>query len=145
MWSVWQTKFSAIFDIHTKKSLWINSLLVNKMRERDSLKNCFDKNPNDLDWSHYKKVRDEVNHLVKKTKRDYYMTQCYSTNSNQYKTWRLINKLSSREIKGNSKVKTIKCEGNEITNPFNMANTFNTFFSCNNRRQSRQQNTFVRC
>ena len=52
------------------------------MRERDSLKNCFDKNPNDLDWSHYKKVRDEVNHLVKKTKRDYYMTQCCTTNSN---------------------------------------------------------------
>ena len=37
------------------------------MRERDSLKKRFDKNPNDLVWSQFKKVRNEVNNLVKKT------------------------------------------------------------------------------
>ena len=90
MWSVWQTKFLEIFDIHALilnkrlrcKKISMDLILVNKMRERDSLKNCFDKNPNDLVWSHYKKVRNEVNHFVQKTKRDYYMTQCYTTNSN---------------------------------------------------------------
>ena len=40
-----------IKDSDAKKSPWINSLLIQKMRERDSLKKRFDKNPNDLVWS----------------------------------------------------------------------------------------------
>ena len=60
MWFDWLSKFSAILDIHApfsnkrlrcKKSPWINSLLIQKMRERDSLKKRFDKNPNDFVWS----------------------------------------------------------------------------------------------
>ena len=65
MWSVWLTKFSTLLDIHapiTKKRLrynkspWINSSLISKLRERDSLKKRFDKNPNDVIWSKYKKL-----------------------------------------------------------------------------------------
>ena len=64
MWSDWHwpSKFLAIqisklLDIHPpssnrglrcKKSPWINSLFIHKVRERDSLKKRFDKNPNDL-------------------------------------------------------------------------------------------------
>ena len=75
MWSDWRSKFSAILDIHApfsnkrlrgKKSPWINSLLNHKTRERDSLKKPFDKNPNDLVWSQFKKGRSEVNNLAKK-------------------------------------------------------------------------------
>jgi hypothetical protein len=48
MWTAWLTKFSDILDIHApvltkrlrcKKSPWINSLVIHKLRERDSLKN----------------------------------------------------------------------------------------------------------
>ena len=50
MWLVWLTKFSAILDIHApikKKRLrcntspWINASLIDKLRERDSLKKTF--------------------------------------------------------------------------------------------------------
>ena len=46
MWSVWLTKFSTLLDIHApikktrlryNKSPWINSSLISKLRERDSL------------------------------------------------------------------------------------------------------------
>ena len=138
MWSDWLSKFSPILDIHApfsnkrlrcKKSPWINSLLIQKMRERDSLKKRFDKNSNDLVWSQFKKARNEVNNLVKKTKRDYFMTQINSANRDPKNTWRLINELTSRKTSVNSNVKAIKQEGVTLTNSADIANTFNNYFT----------------
>ena len=138
MWSDWLSKFSAILDIHApfsnkrlrcKKSPWINSLLIQKMRERDSLKKRFDKNSNDLVWSQFKKARNEVNNLVKKTKRDYFMMQINSAKRDPKNTWRLINELTSRKTSVNSHVKAIKQEGVTLTNSADIANTFNNYFT----------------
>ena len=133
MWSDWLSKFSAILDIHApfsnkrlrcKKSPWINSLLIQKMRERDS-----NHNPNDLVWSQFKKAPNEVNNLVKKAKRDYFMTQINTAKRNPKNTWRLINELTSRKTSVNSNVKVIKQEGVTLTNSADIANTFNNYFT----------------
>ena len=138
MWSDWLSKFSAILDIHApftnkrlrcKKSSWINSLLIQKMRERDSLKKRFDKNPNDFVWSQSKNARNEVNNLVKKTKRDYFMTQINTAKRDPKNTWRLINELTSRKTNVNSNVKAMKQEGVTLTNCADIANTFNNYFT----------------
>jgi hypothetical protein len=69
MWTAWLTKFSDILDIHApvltkrlrcKKSPWINSLLIHKLRKRDSLKKLFYENPNGSIWSRYKIARNEA-------------------------------------------------------------------------------------
>ncbi|CAB4030570.1 Hypothetical predicted protein [Paramuricea clavata] len=95
MWTAWFTKFSDILDIHApvltkrlrcKKSPWINSLLIHKLRERDSLKKRFDKNPNDQIWSRYKKARNEANKLIKKSKRDYFMKRINTAKNDPKKT-----------------------------------------------------------
>ena len=138
MWFDWLLKFSAILGIHApfsnkrlrcKKSPWINSLLIQKMRERDSLKKRFDKNPNDLVWSQFKKARNEVNNLVKKTKRDYFMTQFNTAKRDPKNTWRLINEITSRKTSVNSNVKAIKQEGVKLTNSADITNTFNNYFT----------------
>ena len=138
MWSDWLSKSSAILDIHApfsnkrlrcKKCPWINSLLIQKMRERDSLKKRFDKNPDDLVWSRFKKACNEVNNLVKKTKRDYFMTQINTAKRDPKNTWRLINELTSRKTSVNSNVKAIKQEGVTLTNSADIANTFNNYFT----------------
>ena len=99
MWSAWFTKFSTLLDIHApikkkrlrcNKSPWINSSLISKLRERDSLKKRFDKNPNDVIWSKYKKIRNEVNKLTKKTKRDFFFARINSAKSDPKKTWKLL-------------------------------------------------------
>ncbi len=73
MWLEWLTKFLAILDIHAlirkkrlrcNKSPWINPSLIDKLRERDSLRKRFDKNPNDVIWAKYKKICNEVNKLI---------------------------------------------------------------------------------
>ena len=72
------------------------------MRERDSLKKRFDKNPNDVIWSKY---------------------------SDPKKTWKLINELSSRKVHEATNVKNIKQDDTEITNSYEIANAFNTYFT----------------
>ena len=113
MWTAWLTKFSDNLDIHApvltkrircKKSPWINSLLIHKLRERGSLKKRFDKNQI---WSRYKKARNEANKLIKKTKRDYFMTRINTAKNDPNKTWRFINELSSRKANATTNVKTI--------------------------------------
>ena len=95
------------------------------MRERDSLKKRFDKTPNDFIWSQFKKARNEVNNLVKKTKRDYSMMQINTAKRDPKNTWRLINELTSRKTSINSNVKATKQEGVTLTNSADIANTFN--------------------
>ena len=138
MWSVWLTKFSTLLDIHApikkkrlryNKSPWINSSLISKLRERDSLKKLFDKNPNDVIWSKYKKTRNEVNKLIKKTKSDFFLARINSAKSDTKKTWKLINELSSRKVHEPVNVKSIKQDDTEITNPYDIANAFNTYFT----------------
>ena len=138
MWSVWLTRFSTLLDIHApikkkrlryNKSPWINSSLISKLRERDSLKKRFDKNPNDVIWSKYKKTRNEVNKLIKKTKRDFFLARINSAKSDPKKTWKLINELSSRKVHEPVNVKSIKQDDTEITNPYDIANAFNTYFT----------------
>ena len=138
MWLARITKFSALLDIHApvknkrlrcSKSPWINSSLISKLRERDSLKKRFDKNPSDVIWSKYKKIRNEVNKLIKKTKRDYFLARINSAKSDPKKTWKLINELSSRKVHEATNVKNIKQDDTEITNSYEIANAFNTYFT----------------
>ena len=127
-----------MLDIHApikKKRLrynklpWINSSLISKLRERDSLKKRFDKNPNDVIWSKYKKTRNEVNKLIKKTSRDFFLARINSAKSDPKKTWKLINELSSRKAHEPVNVKSIKQDDTEITNSYDIANAFNTYFT----------------
>ena len=79
--------------------------------------------------SQFKKARNEVNNLVKKTKRDYFMTQINTAKRDPKNTWRLINELTSRKTSVNSHVKAIKQEGVTLTNSADIANTFNNYFT----------------
>ena len=99
------------------------------MRERDSFKKRFDKNPNALVWSQYKMARNEVNNRVKKTKQDYFMERINTAKNDLKKTWRLLNGLTSCKTGINSNVKAIKHEGAELTSLLDIANTFNNYFT----------------
>jgi hypothetical protein len=111
--------------LRCNESPWINSSLISKLRERDSLKKRFDKNPSDVIWSKYKKIRNEVNKLVKNTKR-------------VITFWRVLTqpKVILRK-RGNSimnslpvkNVKIVKQDDTEITNSYEIANAFNTYFT----------------
>ena len=84
MWSDWLTKFSGVLNKHApfrkkrtriKKSPWINSVLIKKMRESDTLKKQFGRTHDEQIWSQYKIAHNDVNRLIKQTKREYFTSR----------------------------------------------------------------------
>ena len=57
------------------------------------------------------------------------MARINSAKSDPKKTWKLINELSSRKVHEPVNVKSIKQDDTEITNPYDIANAFNTHFT----------------
>ena len=57
------------------------------------------------------------------------MARINSAKSDPKKTWKLINELSSRKVHEATNVKNIKQDDTEITNSYEIANAFNTYFT----------------
>ena len=95
-------------------------------RERDFLKEKFDKYGNPADWIKYKKVRNRVNNLNKKLKKNYYIKELDGYNNNMKMTWKTLKNLSSVNTCSEIKLQrddTILCD------PFEVACTFNEHFT----------------
>ena len=58
-----------------------------------------------------------------------FLARINSAKSDPKKTWKLINELSSRKVHEPVNVKSIKQDDTEITNPYDIANAFNTYFT----------------
>ena len=57
------------------------------------------------------------------------MARINSAKSDPKKTWKLIHELSSCKVHEPVNVKSIKQDDTEITNPYDIANAFNTYFT----------------
>ena len=82
-----------------------------------------------LTWNLYKKARNELNNILKQSKRAYFRTNHDSAKNNPKKTWNLINQLSSRNLNKCSNVNTVEFNGAEITDRHEVAEAFNTHFT----------------
>lgn len=103
-----------IFErLRRKKCPWINSILIHQFCEADSLQKRFDKTPSDQIRSGLAtgKLVVKVNNLIKKTKRDSFVTCINSAKNDREKTDQLISKLSSRKVNHSTNVKFIKQDG----------------------------------
>ena len=87
MWSEWKDRFLAVADMHapqeTKKvrsvnSPWITKNIRQKMRHRDFLKKKAIQTKSKHYRQAYKKERNELNKLIKKTKVEYFTNQINS-------------------------------------------------------------------
>ena len=106
-----------------QKSIFVkNKLLTNLINNKDPiLKEEF--------HTKYKKYRNLLSTLMKKSKQAYY-DKYFEKNWNNIKnTWKGIKSLISLKTKASS-VPTVLSRGNgdSITNPYDIANTFNNYF-----------------
>ena len=115
--------------IGKKRSPWITPNILQKMRTRDYLKKKFETTKDILTWNLYKKARNELNNILKQSKRAYFRTNLDSAKNNPKKTWNLINQLSSRNLNKCSNVNTVEFNGVEITDRHEVAEAFNTHFT----------------
>ena len=78
--------------------------------------------------SKYKRHRNILNRLIKKTKLNYYKQQLDSSGNKSKIIWSVINEILSKRKKGTSIEKVKKWDGTATTSPMEMANIFNEHY-----------------
>ena len=138
MWNIWSHLFTSIVDKHApiretrigkKRSPWITQSLLRKMRSRDFLRKKFEHTKDITIWNLYKKSRNEVNNLLKQSKRDYFRSNLDSAKNDPKKTWKLINQHTSRSDNKCSNINKVEVNGVEISDTCKIAEAFNTHFT----------------
>ena len=137
MWEDWKAKFLAVADMHapyvTRKVRneyvpWITVEIKISIHHRDFLKNKAVKTKSKYIHEAYKKARNDVNKLIKHTKATYYMNAFNHCESNPKEMWRKISDLTNKKTK-TTDVSEIAEGGVTLTDPTEVANSFNKFFS----------------
>ena len=67
---------------------------------RDYLKKHAAKNRSEANWIEYCKPRNKVNNKLKTCKRNYFVQNLEASKGNTKKTWKLLNNLLNKPIKG---------------------------------------------
>ena len=76
----------------------------------------------------YKLYRDKINHLLRKSKNNYYKEYFQLSKNNSKKIWNGINELLSKNKLKQTNI-NLYCDNNLITNQNIIAEKFNTFFT----------------
>ena len=89
----------------------------------------FDKHGAPSDWNEYKKIRNRVNNLNKKLKRNYYIKELNDYSNDIKMTWKTLKNFCP-----SNKDSTIKIQQDDklLCDPFEVACIFNEYFTRNN-------------
>ena len=115
-------------EIKRKKKPWITNGIITSIHKRNSYLKKFRKTDNQLFFIRYKCYRDKINHLIRKSKKDYYCKNFNRCRQNIRKIWQQINKIIHKS-KNKDYVTCIKTEKGIISDPFAIGNKFNEFYT----------------
>lgn len=113
----------------TKLKPWITQGLINSIRYRDLLKRKLNKTYSvELD-NNYKKYRNFLNNLIKKTKNDFYKAKIESAQKNYKKIWHVVNDITNGSKNNNNQINNIvDNNATPISDDKQKANYLNNFF-----------------
>ena len=138
MWRQWKEMFLGCVDKHAplklkrvrkKRSPWITSELLCKIRKRDFLKKKAISSNNSATWDQFKRARNQANNAVKLAKKRYVSDNLNANKGNSRKTWKVINELTSRNSGKSANILEIKADHRIVSNPMDIAETINEHFS----------------
>ena len=136
-WEIWKILFLEVLDKHAplqhnkiraRQVPWITSSIKELINTRDKLKRKAIITNLENDWLNYTRTRNRVNIELRNAKRDYYSTKIADDKSNPKQAWKTINSLLGRQNKP-SIVNELKLGENSLTNPRDIAEGFNDYFS----------------
>ena len=112
-------------EIKRKKKPWITNGIITSIHKRNSYLKKFRKTDNQLFFIRYKCYRDKINHLIRKSKKDYYYKKFNRCRQNIWKIWQQIRvKIIIHKSKNKDYVTCIKTEKGIISDPFAIGNKF---------------------
>lgn len=109
---------------------WITGGLLRSIRKRDALKKQCTLSPNNLaSLNNYKKYRNSLSKLIKKSRYDYYKDKLGQCLNDSKKTWSVIREATG-DRENRHEINYITDRNNvKLTEPKLIANEFNSYFS----------------
>ena len=111
-----------------QKKPWITKGILTSIGEKNKLLKKFIKTGDQLTYCRYKTYRDNLNHLIRKSKKKYYTQYFFDAKNDMKKMWRQINKIIHKgENKDN--INCIKTSHGIENKPHVIGNKFNNYFT----------------
>ena len=107
---------------------WITRGILRSIKKRNKLYKSYISNPSEQNANKYKKYRNNLNSIIRSSKKLYYSKEIENAEGNLNATWNVINKLINKG-KPRNNFDHLKIENKEITNPTEIAQAFNQFFT----------------
>ena len=115
------------FKVSDKFSPWLNKEFKDLARTRDKLKVAAIKKNSSVLMATYRQVRNRVNNLNKRLKREYFSEKIAFDKGNLKATWKTLNLLSNKRSK-TTNVESLTVEGEVINENAEIASSMNEFF-----------------
>ena len=108
---------------------WITAGLLKSIRTKDKLYKKYLTKPTDDNKLKYTKYRNLLNNLLRSAKKSHITTELEINKFNMKETWKTLNNLLGRNKKCRLPDFFKGADGNKITDPKEIANNFNDFFT----------------
>ena len=111
------------------KKRWLTKALPKSIKIKNKLYEKYLQVPTVDNSSLYKRYKNKLNHTLCLAKRRYYEKKLEDAKSNTHATWKILNEVLNRK-KSRPQLNTIfKSDGQEISDPVEVANRFCSYFS----------------
>ena len=148
-----EVKYREIYKRHFPKKVkkpikrkndkpWLLPWLQSACDRKNLLYKNFVKQPTIENDMKYKKMKKFVNKHIKKAKQKYYDAYFKKYSGDSRKQWDMINSLLNRKRKKKNIIKKIQYQNSDITDPQEVANSFNDYF-CNIAQRLKDTNNLT--
>ena len=80
-------------------------------------------------YKKYKFYRDQINHLIRKSKKDYYITYFENFKKNSKKLWSGVKEIINKNVNDKSPILNLQVNGKIVSDNKTIANSFNKYFT----------------
>ena len=108
---------------------WMTTDILNKRKEKFRLWKKWKASKNKDVLLKFKQEKNKCNTIMRKAQKEYLNTQIKENYANGRKIWELVNEFINRKQKNKDEINEIVVENKKITDPQEIADTFNNFFS----------------
>ena len=110
------------------KNPWITRGILHSIQIRNKLYKSYIRKPSEQSHNFYLKYRNRLTDIIRTSKKMYYSQELKKAEGNINSTWKVINKLINKN-KLLNKIDTLNVDSQEITDPSDIAQALNSFFT----------------
>ncbi len=133
----YKTAFEAAFPLrliglnkkYIKREPWVTPGLLTSLRHKAKLLAMKLKNPTERSIQKYKMYRNQYNKIKRQMKRHFFQSKLDINKRSIKNTWQILRQAINKQNDKSKLPSTFSIDGRNITNQFQIAEAFNTFYS----------------